>query len=376
MSKIHITLVGGQALPVYNAIKATQPEYIVYVHSRQSVKLLPLLTAEIDTPYESIILDATNPFEINEMANGLAEKYAEDDVWVNISSGPKSWAYFFSVAFSSRANATVMYMDQNNVIWDYNQMQSIETFEFDMDPVFRLHNNKLEHYTPYTDYTSDDLTAQKKVGELRRFCYEDFNELTANLDKKKQNILANQKTGVFESKKSNSFVEWDKSGEVPFVRLSLCNKRGEVLEKTIESPHIIDIVFNSGWFEYRIASIISQWNKFKEIRMNCKFKLKPNVDKNEVDIIVNAGIKIFFVEVKTQIFDTTAIDKFASVVKGYGGTASKALFVTDAPMSELALKKCEERYVIPFSLKNYATPKAAKDALYKLLDENLYNFNI
>lgn len=376
MSKVHIALVGGQALPVYNAIKATQPEYIVYVHSKQSVKLLPLLAAEIDTPSESVILDATNPFEINEKVNELAEKYAEDDVWVNISSGPKSWAYFFSVAFSSRANATVIYMDQNNVIWDYNQMQSIETFEFDMDPVFRLHNNKLEYYTPYTYYTSDDLASQKMVGELRRFCYEDFNELTACLDKKKQNILTNQKTGLFESKRSNSFVEWDKSGEVPFVRLSLWNKRGEVLEKKIESPHVIDIVFNSGWFEYRIASIISQWNKCKEIRMNCKFKLKPNVDKNEVDIIANAGIKIFFVEVKTQIFDTTAIDKFASVVKGYGGTASKALFVTDAPMSELALKKCEERYVIPFSLKNYATSKAAKDALYKLLDDNLYNFNI
>lgn len=376
MSKIQITLVGGQALPVYNAIKATQPEYIVYVHSKQSVKLLPLLAAEIDTPSESILLDATNPFEINEKVKELAEKYAEDDVWVNISSGPKSWAYFFSVAFSSRANATVFYMDQNNVIWDYNQMQSIDTFEFDMDPVFRLQRNKLEHYTSYTDYTSDDQECQNLVKQLRGFCYEDFNELTANLDRKKQNILANQKTGIFHSKKSSSFVEWDKSGEVPFVRLSLTNKKGAVLSKTLNTPHVIDIVFNSGWFEYMVASIISEWNKCKELRMNCKFKLKPNVDKNEVDIIANAGIKIFFVEVKTQIFDTTAIDKFASVVKGYGGTASKALFITDAPMSELALKKCEERYVIPFSLKNYANQKAAKDALYKLLDDNLYNFNI
>ena len=36
MSKVHITLVGGQPAPVYHGIVATQPDYVFYVCSKSA----------------------------------------------------------------------------------------------------------------------------------------------------------------------------------------------------------------------------------------------------------------------------------------------------------------------------------------------------
>lgn len=179
------------------------------------------------------------------------------------------------------------------------------------------------------------------------------------------------------AKPSYSYIEWEKSSatNVGFVRICLCNKRNECREVVMESPNIVDLTFNAGWFEYKVAHLLSQWNKTKEICLNCHFPFKQGVDKNETDIIVNTGTKILFVECKTQITHTTDIDKFRSVVKAYGGTASKALFVTDSPMSDIARKKCEENGVLHFSLSDVVNKESVGLALIDLLEKEMFNIN-
>ena len=122
--------------------------------------------------------------------------------------------------------------------------------------------------------------------------------------------------------------------------------------------------------------MLSKWDKAKEICLNCRFSSKIDLDKNEVDIIINTGKKILFVECKTQINSSTDIDKFRSVVKGYGGMGSKGLFVTDAKMSDFNREKCEERKILPFSIetaKQWAL--APEKALALFLDTDLFNIN-
>ncbi len=109
--------------------------------------------------------------------------------------------------------------------------------------------------------------------------------------------------------------------------------------------------------------------------MNCHFPSRQGLEKNEVDIIINAGSKILFVECKTQITKNIDIDKFRSVVKTYGGIGSKALFVTDASMSELARQKCEDHGILTFSLKDYSNQEVAQKELFKMLDEQLFVIN-
>ena len=377
MSKIHITLVGGQPAPVYNGIKATNPDKVVFVHSIDSLKALNALIKEIDIPYETVPLSPTEAVEIQRVVEKMAEQYVDDEVIVNISSGPKSWSHLFGSMFQSKENATVVYMDQNNVLWNYRTMQGLQDFEFDMHTHFRLYGNSIENnYKKFSDYTDADVEAMKKIEEIRNFDVQIFNALLTVLDKQKQHTLKNCKCGRFEHD-SGSYVEWEKTTEQQdgFVRVFLIKKNGNSKEVKFESPNAVGLAFNSGWFEFKVAKLLSTWSRSKEICMNCKFPYKKDVDKNEADIVVNTGSKVLFVECKTQINNITDIDKFRSVIKNYGGMGSKGVFVTDAKMTDIAKAKCEEHGILSFSLQDSHLGLTEEKALQLLLESELFNIN-
>ena len=379
MRKVHITLLGREVAPVYNAIMATSPDYIVYIHSHSadSIKALESLQREIGTDSESHILSPTDPLEIRQMTEDLATKFKDDNITVNITSGLKSWAYWFSVVFEKLDNAAIVYIDQNNTIWNYNTMEKVEYTQFDMRALFRLYGNSIDgNCVDFNEYTAKDKEVVKGIEEIRKFNFTEFNSLATVLTKEDQKCLKNNKSGAFATK-NGSTVVWEKPGtdeENGKVCVCMQKRDGRVRSMTLESPHVIELFFNSGWFEYKIADILSHWSKAKEVYMNCHFPFRQGVDKNEVDIIVNAGTKVLFVECKTQIHNTVDLDKFRSVVKTYGGMGSKGLFVTDAVMKPEALQKCEENALLHFSLQD-SNLLAADKALYLLLDSELYNIN-
>ena len=110
--------------------------------------------------------------------------------------------------------------------------------------------------------------------------------------------------------------------------------------------------------------------------MNCVFPFRNNVAKNEVDIIINTGTKPLFVECKTQIQNTTDIDKFASVIKNYGGMGSKGIFITDAKMSDAAKQKCNDHHILMYSLSDEHMGMTNEKALSIKLDSELFNINM
>lgn len=381
MKKIHITLVGGQPAPVYQGIRATEPDKIIYIYSDESKEVLDNIKKEINIDSNKLKLDVTDPTKIKKRAEELAKKYANDEVTVNISSGLKSWSHWFSVIFDKYENASVVYIDQNNLLWNYRSMESFECSTIDMLTLFRLYGNSIDkkNYTPLESYTKEDYDAVLEIEKIRKINYPVFNRLTI-LDNRSQNILRNQKNGSFKDHATNSEITWDKDSKK--VELKIV-KKNQSHRFDIYSPHSTDLIFSAGWFELKIAKMLSKWNKAKEIYLNCRFQSKDRIDKNEVDILVYTGSKILFVECKTQITNNTDIDKFRSVIKGYGGTGSKGLFITDAKMSNIAKEKCEERNILSFSLQDEHLDLSQKeqvkispeDALYRLLDDNLKSIN-
>lgn len=374
--KVHITLVGGQPAPVYNGIVATQPDKVVFVYSIESSGVVDAVKQEIHIAIdEQTPLDTTDPQEILERANYFAEKYKSDEIILNISSGLKSWSHLFGRVFESLPNASVVYMDQNNILWNYRTMESQSDFVFDMDVQFRLQGNRLTHFAPFAEYTDEDKTCFEKVEAARRYNNGNFNKLTSILSNEWRGMLQNQKHGRFVLSETN-YVEWEKSD---FVHLVLDSKKSGVMEFEMSSPHAVNIAFNSGWFEYKVARMLSHWRYAKEIRLNCKFpdKKTHNVrfPKNEIDIIVNTGTKLLFVECKTLINSSTDIDKFRTAVKNYGGLGSKALFVTDNAMTDLQKEKCRESDIVIFSLKDNSFGSNKEQELFKLLESKLFNIN-
>lgn len=372
--KVHITLVGGQPAPVYHGIVAIKPDLIVYIYSTSSIKALESLKEVVKIPFVTHELGPTDPSEIQGLARKLKEEYAEDEITLNISSGLKSWSHLFGYEFQNAPNAAVVYMDQNNVLWNYNTMDSSSDFEFNMHSIFRLYGNPLDNnYTRYSDYTESDKACIKKIEEIRKFDFNTFNKLTVSLDKAQKHTLQQSPFGSFYA--GESFIEWEKATPTTpgFARIHVYKKKRE-MEVTLESPNIISILFHSGWFELKVANLMNDWDKSKEICMNCRFPSKKNADKNECDVIVNSGTKILFVECKTQICKVNDIDKFRSVVKNYGGTGSKGLFITQSPMTDLAREKCKEHNILAFSLDDPHPHGVAKE-LYELLDSELFNIN-
>lgn len=202
MAKIHITLVGGQPAPVYNGIVATNPDKVIYIYSQGSLRVVETLRKEIDLPEDKQKpLDTTNPQIIMERVNTLKAKYANDEITLNISSGLKSWSHLFGREFEKMPNAAVVYMDQNNVLWNYRTMQGNSDFDFDMFTLFRLYGNPVDdHFSVFSDYTEADEESCKKIEQIRKDYHTEFTNLLSLLSKTNQNILKNQPSGTFESK--------------------------------------------------------------------------------------------------------------------------------------------------------------------------------
>lgn len=375
MAKVHITLVGGQPVPVYHGIVATQPDRVVFIYSKNTAAVVDKLKSEINIPIDDQEpLSETDPVLITERANCLLSAYKENEIILNISSGLKSWTFLFCRVFDAVPNVSVVYMDQNNVLWNYRTMQPQRNFEFNMDVIFRLQGNPLTHFTPFSEYTQKDDYAAKQIIAARRYNCGKFNKLTTLLSKEWENQVQQRTTGCFSLDISN-YIEWEKPD---FVRLVLNTQKHGIQEFQIESPHAASLAFHTHWFEYKIACMLSHWKYVKDIRLNCVFPLQENnvqFPKNEIDIIVNTGTKILFVECKTQINNSTDIDKFRTAAKNYGGMGSKAIFITDNMMNALQIEKCNESGIIHFSLQDKSLAPDKEQELFKLLEQELFNIN-
>lgn len=376
MSKIHIALVGGQNSPVYLGIMGTRPNRVVLITSEQTRKSVDTIKSVLPSPLpiETIMLSPIDPVKIHQVASDLAEKYKNDEAWLNISGGLKSWSHIFGYIFQSLPNAHVIYVDQNNTIWDYKDNSKLVQAPFDMKTRFILNNNPLINYTPFLDYTEDDFSTVKTILDARTFDVSIFEQLV-NPIKKGDAAKLNAKEGTFDAGLCDSYVQWQKAknNQLGFVNLLITKKNGMRKEFRVESKYAPQLMFHTHWFEYYVAEILSHWELANEICLNAKFVAKNNAPKNEVDVIVSTGVKVLFVECKLQIVSPTDIDKFRSVVRNYGGTGAKGIFITDQPINDICKQKCEENSLLHFSLHDKGAGAAKQ--LYKYLDSNIETIN-
>ena len=336
---VHITLVGGQPAPVYNGIVATQPDKVVFIYSEGTREAANRISDELkNIPSERRRLDPVDLNDIELKVLQCAEQFKGDTVTVNISGGTKPWAFYFAKVFGQMPNATLFYTDQNNMLWNLSNKTS-NKIVFDMATHFRLHGNPLDKFTDYRTLDADDSRVLKQIDELMAFNGTSLFRLIAAM-----NDRPGQSEAVL---KNGSSLVWNKAEKLFAVAL----KQGsETLSKTLKSKNVRPLLLKAGWFECRIARILSIWDKAKEVWWNCRFPYKDAATKNEIDVIVNASGKPLFVECKTQINDVTDIDKFASAVKNYGGLGSKALFVTYSKMNSHASEKCADNGILTFSM--------------------------
>lgn len=386
--KVHITFVGGQTSPVYLGISATNPDFVVFICSSNSKNQVPQIVSEIkgtNIKYEiSEPLEATDPKPIQARAEELKQRFSNDEIVVNISSGTKSWSHIFGRVFDGQSNAKIIYIDQNNYLWDYQTMEGVQIQGLDIARMFRLNNNVPSSFHNITEYTPEDAKVRDEIIVARDYHKDTFKTVTQVLKKdpksnKKMVALLKEKKGETpKGSDGTSYASWNRETNTAIYHLAKSKKGPK--EFVFQSPHAVDLLFNSGWFEYYIADILAHWEYSKEVFMNLIFPPQKTNQKdhpkNEIDIVVSTGVKYLFVECKTGIYSSTDIDKFHSAVQAYGGRGNKELFITENKMDAIALEKCKNHHIIPFSLNSYKTREEAFKDLFIQLSKELTNINI
>jgi cystathionine beta-lyase/cystathionine gamma-synthase len=248
-----------------------------------------------------------------------------------------------------------------------------------MDRQLNLYSDKaLTEYTPFKQFTQQDFEQIKKIREVRNFNRLEFNELTSKMYEFQQNkeLSGQQHEKVVQSESKMSELVWNRATDSYRMYLFKQGNSQKKLEVEFCSPNITKLLLNTGWFEYEVASILAKWKYAKEIRLGCRFSTKETKDdKNEVDIIINTGTKLLFVECKTYIKNITDIDKFRSVVRNYGGLNSKAIFITDETIDLKAKEKLDDNRLMSFSLKDNHLNLPLEKALFLLLESELNQIN-
>lgn len=368
--KIHISLVGAQREPVYNGIKQTTPDMVVLVHSERTegdAKAVQNMFTDTDIDFTLIQMKATQYSAIMETALQINTivKPGENEVSLNLVGGTKFWALAFFDVFRD-TSAHIMLISQNGIVTDLRSMQETVLDEsLNLDTHFRLQGNPLNQFTPFDEYTEDDYRSVKTIERAFRYNYGQLKEMTMN-----QNYLP--ASGSIEGR-YDSYIEWSSSRDAT-IKLT---QRGREETFQLNSEHALKLLFNFNWFEYKVARMLSHWPRSSEIWCNCIFQPVENIDpnrvKNEVDIILKAGSKVFFIECKTSIYNSTDIDKFKAVTDNYGSMSSKAVFITNADIDDTAREKFHDHKIIHFCLEAAGPNK--EQELFHLLNEEINNIN-
>ena len=326
--KIHIALVGGQPMPVYHVIEALRPEKTILIISKsteieaKNIKVL-CRAEQICQDFDMVKIDATDWNVITDAARQLAQEFANNEVTLNLQSGTKFWTVAFLLAFQQFENATCYLIDQNNYMLNLKTGEQTLTIINPWKQI-NLTGNAIEKSVDISEYTQEDYKVASKIEHLRKFHTGVFNQLTIATNNVQKQALKRKEGSV---DKDLSYIQWNK--KELWARVYLRKQNGKDMEEILCSPHVFSLLFNTGWFEYKVAYAISQNPNVKKVLLNCIFKSKGEAtDKNEIDIIAEFGNRLLFVECKTDIHQISDIDKFSKASGNYGGSGSLSIFVT------------------------------------------------
>lgn len=390
MSKRHhlqIALVGGSPTPVYQGILHLKPNQVILVCSESTKEVADNIRGQLPMYEDKDVLRfemSDNDLEKMYQTAELIEQSVPKGITVsmNITGGMKLWSVIFNNVFRRRRRSCHTFcIGQNGSFFDLKEKMTKGKVDFDMDAQFKILGHSLDEYTPLSEYTSEDFNALDKLTRyIFSKLYVPFALVTAEFVKRYQlqdpemslksdfdvtMDIPNKKKPT--QRPTSASLIWN-AGNKTFT----CKIQNSLI--TLGSPHIADIVLNTGWFELYTARMIAESCGNKDIRLNCKFKYagrKQKNDKNEIDIILNTGSKLIFVECKTQVYNSTDVDKFNSAVRNYGGLGSRPLFVTYSSMSSDAQEKCKDHGITTFHFNDPHTTMSQTDkveALAKVID--------
>lgn len=358
--KHQISFLGGQLLPIYIGIREFMPNKIYFIasdESKEGIKILKEVFPQI--VFSEFICDPFDFFGIKKRITSIIEKLnAEDDVLINLTGGTKIMLLAAqSIIYEKKLKGFYINQDYSFIeVPTYEKKQIIT--KLSIKDYFGLSGHNTFSAKTLEDFTEKDL---KISNQIEKFAATSklYSKVT-DFIRKKYRFLPERGS---ETLPDNTVIKWN----ADIVEIHSNNKS----IACFKGNYVRDLFFNASWWELIVASEVNKWLKAKEIILQCElhFKSDNKALKNEIDILINTGNKLIFVECKSGNIKPEDINKMRVIKQTYGGIISKSLLVSRFMPSQSIMEKCKELEIEVFYVYTFQRVLNPLKDIYKILDK-------
>jgi hypothetical protein len=367
-----IALVGGQLLPVYLGIKEYDPSHVHFIVSRESRDRVSSIQNIINN--KKISEYYCDPYSftsvISTMEQIVSSIGAVHEIQINLTGGTK--IMFLAAQFIiQNKKVKGFYINQNETVLFVPEFKESKlAYNLSIQEFLQLSGHKLTKSKSFEDFSAHEVNEAFSINDFIIKHEQVYNKVNAELRKKINaaggSLPKQGNIGI----ENNITLEWDHDN------IHVKQKEATILQLNSKSSRVF--FFYAGWWEYIVAAEIRKWGKAKEIFMQCEipFRQEANSSKNEIDILLNLGKKLIFIECKSGAVAASDINKMKTTKDTYGGLISKTILVSRFKPSLGVIEKCNELEIDIFFLYDNKTQVNKLEDLINSLEVLEQKFSI
>lgn len=348
MTNIQIALLGKETLPVYYPVKTEGADEVYIIRSNQNeeeAKRLKTVLEEEHIPcHIDNVVGAFDLKSINEVCENIHTKLPEDcSVTYNVTGGTKPM-FIGALWVARKHSARVLYTDSESLFDLTNGEKTSLNVKMDLNTFFTLQGQKLKSSKPHT-YDESVLKCCNKI--MRKIIKnpKDFYNVYEPL------------RNVYEKQPTLKLLEF-KDKKAIFTNDQLTAYSNGIAKFTFMHPRVMELVFAGRWWEELVANAVAKWaNGRYDVWQNVTFYTKEEKKdkvKNEIDILVNLGTKVLFIECKSGSTDQNVINKMAFIRQNYGSDKSESILISFRTVREDLKEKAKDSKIMVIDYDNNA----------------------
>lgn len=329
-----LTLMGGQLLPAYLGIKERNPQKVFFLCSAQSrSKISQVVDALNGIDHEIIEIDPHDFQQITTETSRLMDAHPAANWELNLTCGTKIMALAAYEAFLAKEQHAFYWNTGVGLFFPTSQHIEPITTDVPTDVFFQLAGNPDYTAQQLIDYNTAAINFAKAIRMVRNTDSGNFNKLQSEfLRKRKANKNRNFQVNV-----EGNAASWNHGAK----KLIMKTRNTEQLE--LIGAEGRDIAFSGLWWELVVAEEIKSMLQVKELLLSVKLPYHANgQDKNEIDILLNLGTQLLFIECKAGIVKTENINNMRVAKNIYGGIGSKTMLISRNVPTPSIREKCTD----------------------------------
>ncbi|CAH8283425.1 uncharacterized protein DUF1887 [Mariniflexile fucanivorans] len=336
-----ITILGGQISPVFWGLFEKQPEIAHLIYTKDSRHHIPIL----ESLFPKIVFHSkqVKPYDFEEIKTSIEEILIEHEgntFELNLTGGTKVMALACQHVFKDFSLSS-FYIDQGHKIYDFRtQSYSAINSKIKLKIFITLSGHNNYSSNNITDFNTDEFNFSKEISRISST--ELYKESAKDVRFKIKDL---GKCNNFSFSKGKNLLNWNK----PLITLK--DNQNQI---KFRNSKAFEIAFCGIWWELVVADAIKNWKKIYELQLNVQLfsKLDNSNKKNEIDIVVNTGKNLIFIECKSGNVIQSDINKIRAVNRLYGGVTSKSILVCKYKPRTDIIEKCNDLGIYIFFDKN------------------------